>query len=112
VVVVVIVWHWLATVDGPGGAWLLIASLCLLLFHAVIALSASVPIGGEIPMATIGQWLRTTALGSGATVGVWTLVVLLDGRNTSGNGALTGLALAIVAGAAVMIRSRSIDQPG
>ena len=110
VVVVVIVWHWLATVDGVGGPWLLVASLCLLLYHAVIALSASLPTGGDVSSATIGQWLRRTALGGATATIVWLCVVLFDRRDAAGNGALTALALAILAAGAVLVRSRSLDQ--
>jgi hypothetical protein len=110
IVVVVLVWHWLATVDGVGGPWLPLAAVCLLVFHAVIALSASVPIGGVLPMATVVQWIVRTALAASATVGMWALVAVLDGRDAPGNGLLTALALAIVAGAAVTIRSRSLDR--
>lgn len=111
VVIVVIVWHWLATVEGVGGPWLPITVLYLLVHHSVIALSASVPTGGALPAATIGQWARKTALVGCASVGTWALVALLDGRHTAGNGLLTGLALAIVAAAAVLIRSRSLAAP-
>lgn len=111
VAVVVVVWHWLATVDEVGGPWLPIAAVCMLLYHAVIALSATVPIGGVLPPATIGRWAARTTLAGGATLGVWALVVALDGRNAPGNGLLTALALAIVAGAAVVIRSRSVGRP-
>lgn len=110
-VVVVVVWHWLATVDGVGGPWLLVASLCLLVYHAVIAMSASLPAGGDISSATIGQWLRRTALGGAMTTVVWICVVLFDRRDAAGNGFLTALALAILAAGAVLIRSRSLDQP-
>lgn len=111
VVVVVIVWHWLATVDGVGGPWLLVASLCLLVHHAVIALSASLPTGGDVSSATIAQWLQRIALGGAMATVVWILVVLFDRRDAAGNGLLTGLALAILAAGAVLIRSRSLDRP-
>ena len=110
-VVAVVTWHWLATVDEVGGPWLPIAAVCLLVHHAVIALSASIPVGGVLPMTTIGQWAGRTTLAGGATIGVWALVAVLDGRDAPGNALLTGLALAIAAGAALMIRSRSLDQP-
>ena len=70
---------------------------------------SNVPIGSEVPLATLAQWLRRTMFGAGVTVGMWVLVVVLDGRNASGNGLLTALALAIVAGAAVAIRSGRVD---
>ncbi len=111
IVVVVVAWHWLATVDEVDGPWLPLAAVCLLVHHAVIALSASIPVGGVLPAATIVRWAGRTALIASATVGMWAVVAVLDGRDAPGNGLLTALALAIVSGAAVMIRSRSLDRP-
>ena len=83
-VVVVVLWHWLATVDGVGGPWLPLAAVCLLVHHAVIALSASIPIGGVLPTATVLRWMGRTALVASATVGMWALVAVLDGRDAAG----------------------------
>jgi hypothetical protein len=103
--------HWLVTIDRIDTPWLPAATVCLLVYHATNALSATLPTGGEVPMATLAQWLRRTLFGAGATVGMWIIVVLFDQREGAGNGLLTGLALAVVGGAALMIRSRSVDQP-
>lgn len=110
VLVVVIVWHWLATVDGVGGPWLPLAAVCLLVHHAVIALSASTPIGGVLPTVIVLRWVGRTALVASATVGMWAVVAVFDSRDTPGNALLTALALTIVTGGAVMIRSRSLDR--
>jgi hypothetical protein len=88
-----------------------VASFCLLVYHAVNALAATFPTGGKVPMATLAQWLRRTMFGASVTVGIWVLVVLFDRSNGAGNGLLTGLALAIVAGGALVISARSVDQP-
>ncbi len=101
--------HWLVTIDRIDTPWLPVASVCLLAYHAVNALAATFPTGGEVPMATLAQWLRRTMFGASVTVGMWILVVLLDRREAPGNGLLTALALAILGGSTVMIRSRSID---
>jgi hypothetical protein len=109
-VIAVVAAHWLLTVERLDTPWLPVASCCLLVFHAATALGASFPAGGDVPTATIVQWLRRTFLGGCVTVGMWVLVVLFDRREAPGNGLLTGLALAIVAAAAVTIRSRSLDE--
>ena len=114
IVIVVIAAHWLATVDDLATPWLPTAGVCLLVFHTVIALAATVPIGGQLPTGVIGRWLWRSALGAGVTVGVWVVAVVFEQRDQTGNGLLTGLALAIVATAAVMIWSRSVapsDEP-
>jgi hypothetical protein len=108
--IAVVAAHWLVTVDRVDTPWLPAASVCLLVYHSVNALAATIPTGGEVPMATLAQWLRRTMFGAGATVGMWILVVLLDRREAPGNGLLTALALAIVGGSMVMIRSRSVDE--
>lgn len=112
VTVVVLVWRWLVAVDDVGTPWLPVAASCLLAFHSVIALLSTVPTGGEVPLASLGRWSRRAALASSMTVAMWALVTLLDQREAAGNGLLTAVALAIVAAAAVMIRSRSIARVG
>jgi hypothetical protein len=108
VVIAVVATHWLVTVDQIDTPWLPVASVCLLVFHAVNALAATFPTGGEVPIATLAQWLGRTMLGAAVTVWMWILVVVLAGRHAPGNGLLTALALAIVAGAAIIIRARSM----
>jgi hypothetical protein len=111
-VIAIIAWHWLVVVERIDTVWLPIAACCLLTYHSVIALTATFPVGGVVPTATLLQWLRRTAIASGATVAMWMLVVLLDRREAPGNGLLTALALVIVASGAVAVRSRSLDEPG
>jgi hypothetical protein len=108
--IAVVATHWLVMVDRIDTPWLPVASVCLLAYHALNALAATFPTGGEVPMATLAQWLRRTMFGASATVGMWIIVVLLDRRETAGNGLLTALALAVVASAAIMIRSRSVNE--
>lgn len=101
--------HWLITVDRVDTPWLPAASVCLLAYHAVNALAAAFPTGGKVPTPTLVRWLRRTMFGASVTVGMWLLVVLLDRRDAPGNGLLTALALAILAGAMFMIRARSVQ---
>lgn len=110
-VVVVIVWRLLVAIDGIGTLWLPVAGTFLLVYHSVIAISASVPIGGDLPLSTLSQWLRQAALGSAATFSMWVLVVLFDQRDAAGNGLLTGIALAIAVAGAIALRSRSLARP-
>lgn len=110
-VIVIVVWRWLVVVDDIGTPLLPLASACLLVYHSVIAVSASVPVGGDLPLSTLIQWLRRTALGGAAMLGVWALVIVFDQRNSAGNGLLTGIALAIAAAGAIALRSRSLPEP-
>ncbi len=109
-VIAVVAMHWVVTIDRVDTPWLPVASVCLLVYHAVNALTATFPTGGDVSTATIVEWLWRTMFAAGVTVAVWALVVLLDGRNAAGNGLLTALALAIVSAGAVVLRSGSIDE--
>lgn len=109
--IVVIIWHWLAAVDDVTTPWLPVAAVCLLVYHSVIAVSASVPVGGDLPPSTLRTWSLRIAVVSAATVVVWALVVVFDRREASGNGLLTALALAIAAAGVAIVRARSIARP-
>jgi len=106
----VIAWHWLATVDRIDTVWLPATTCCLLVYHSVIALTASFPVGGVVPVSTLLIWLRRTGLGACMTLFMWGLVVLLERREAAGSGVLTALALALAAAGAVLVRARSVDQ--
>lgn len=107
-VVVVVGWHWMAAVDDIATVWLPVAAVCLLVFHTATALAASVPNGGDLPGVVVARWAGRVGLVALAVVALWGLVVVFDRRDAAGNGALTGLALVIVALAAAFIRSRSL----
>lgn len=109
-VIGIVAWHWLAVVDRVDTVWLAVATCCLLAYHSLIALTATFPAGGVVPTPTLLHWLRRTALGGCVTVAMWAAVTLLDRREAAGNGLLTALALAVVVGGAVAIRSRSLDE--
>lgn len=107
----VIIWHWLATVDDVSTPWLPVAGGCLLLYHSVISLSASVPPGGNVASDLLAQWAARIGLGIVATVAVWLVVTVFDRGDTAGNGLVTGIALAVATAGALMIRTRSINHP-
>lgn len=107
-VVAVVVWRWLASVDDVTTPWLPIAAVCLLLFHVTIALAATIPLGAVVPGSVLRRWAARTAVVAAATVAVWVMVALLDRRDAPGNALLTGVALVLIALAAVAIRARSL----
>lgn len=110
VLMVVVMWHWLATVEGIDTPWLPITAACLVGHHSVVALMATVPIGGVLPPGTIVRWLRNTGVAAGGGLVMWALVVVLDRRDAPGNLVLTVLALVVVAAAATAIRSASANR--
>ncbi len=111
IVIIIVTWRWLATVDSVDTPWLPVAAVCLLCFHSVTALAASLPTGGAVRRSIIGRWLHHTAVVGALTVGTWSVVLVFERRDAAGNGPLTALALAVVVGAASLIRWRGIDRP-
>jgi hypothetical protein len=107
-VIVVVAWHWMVAVDDIATVWLPVAAVCLLVFHTATALAASVPNGGNLPAVVVARWAGRAGLVAFAVVAMWGLVVVFDRREAAGNGALTGLALVLVALAAAFIRTRSL----
>lgn len=103
--------HWAVTVEPIDTPWLPVAAICLLVYHSTCALSATFPTGGIVPVGTLLRWAQRIAVVSTATIAMWVLVVVLDRREAPGNGALTALALGILAVGALAIRWRSVDAP-
>lgn len=110
-VIVIVGSLWPLTVDDPGTPWLAAAAVCLLTFHALTALLASLPTGGAFPATMLRREAGRVGLVAAATVAMWGLVVVFDRRDAPGNGVLTGLGLVTVAAAAVLLRWRSLDRP-
>lgn len=110
VTIVGIVAHFVVTVDDPATWWLPIAGVALLIFHSVVALTATIPIGGVVPRPVLTRWARRVAAGGGATCGLWLVVVLFDRREADGNAVLTGLALALAATGAAVAWARTTKQ--
>lgn len=109
VTVAIVVWHVLVTVERVDTPCIAVVGCCLLLHHSVVALTATFPVGGVVPAATLLGWAQRTGLVGGLTVGMWALVTLMERRDAAGNGLLTGLAVVIVAAIALVVRSRSLD---
>ncbi|MEZ5376062.1 MAG: hypothetical protein R2733_06060 [Acidimicrobiales bacterium] len=99
-----------AAIDDPATPWLPVAALCLTIHHTVTALAASIPIGGELPVSTLGRWVRQTAVVAACTLALWLAVVVLDRRDLPGSALLTAVALAVAAGVALLVRDGSIDE--
>ncbi|MGA9276190.1 hypothetical protein [Ilumatobacter sp.] len=108
-IIAVVVCHVLATVEQVDSPWVVVVACCLLLHHSAVALTASFPVGGVVPTATLLRWAQRTGVAGGLTIGMWGLVIVMERRDAAGNGLLTALAVAIVAASAVVIRSRSLN---
>ncbi len=111
VVIVAVIWRWLATVDAIESVWLPFAATCLLVFHATTALAATIPHRGSASASLLRRWLWQTALGSGLVVSLWGLVIAFGRLDAAGNTFLTAAALTLVGVAAVVIRLDSVEPP-
>ncbi|MEM9035534.1 MAG: hypothetical protein AAGD18_13155 [Actinomycetota bacterium] len=107
-VAIVCAWHWAAIDADVASGWLPLAAVALLVFHATVALAASLPSGTAVPNELVMRWAARTGVAAGITVGVWLAVALLDRRELPGNGLLTGLALAVIGITALAVRARSL----
>jgi len=108
VIIVVIWWNWIGTVEDVLTPWLLVISVAVLLFHATTALMATVPPTAIVPLASLLRWSVRTAMVAAATGGLWLVVIAFDSRALPGNAALTGAALAVIAAGAATMRARSL----
>ena len=86
---VVVVWHWIASTGASTTGWALVVALCLLVFHTIVALLATMPALATIDRRSGSRWLRRSVAVGLATVGVWLLVLLVDQRQLAGSALVT-----------------------
>ena len=103
---VLVVWHWLASIDDPMTAWVIPMTWCLLVFHTVIALMAVTTITADIDRAILVRWAGRTALVAFGVGAMWSLVVAMDARDAAGSTALTVVGLVTLTVLVVATRSR------
>jgi hypothetical protein len=108
ILIVVIWWNWIGTVEDVLTPWLLVVRMAVLVYHSSTALMAAVPPAATIPRATMMRWSTRTGLVAAATTGTWLVVVALDSRALRGHAGLTGLALAAIVAGALTVRVRSL----
>jgi hypothetical protein len=95
-------WQWLAHLDRTTSGWVLLAALCLLVFHAAIALASSAPTAASLGRYVLRATARRTALIALVTAGVWLAVRWSPVTGRPGHLSLTVAALLVLtAGAAV-----------
>lgn len=111
-VVVVCTWHWAAIEVDVATGWLPAAASALLVFHAAVALAASLPTGSVVPTAVLMRWGGRVGVAAAVTVGMWAAASSLERRDLPGNAVLTGAAFAVVGLAALGIRARSLRSTG
>jgi hypothetical protein len=107
-IVVVLWWTWIGTVQDVLTPWVLVVAVGVLVYHATTALMATVPPAATIPRDALLRWAARTAVVALATVLVWLVAVAFDSQAWRGNALLTGAALVVLVAGAATVRRRSL----
>ncbi len=108
VVMAVVVVHWLTLgldVVSPGA---LAVAVVLLLFHVLIALMAVTPHAAVVHPEILRRWLGRGVTVVGVTLGVWLLIVTLEGRNRPGSVVASAAAFVVLSVAIVALRVQTV----
>lgn len=112
-VVLIVVWRWLAVVDDPLSWRLVVVAVGLHVHHTALAMLAAVPETASIPSSVLTRWGARSGVAVAAAIAVWLLVIALDGRSFGGSAVLTAASLAIVAAGGVALIAAVLDRgPG
>ena len=99
--------QWVAFAGGETGWRLIAVAVCLFTFHALLALMAAVPHTSPVDRRVLRSWTLRSVWVVSATVAVWALVALLDGRFTSGSELLTVAGLVVIVAVLLAVRRYS-----
>lgn len=108
VVVVAVVWQWLAANDDVTTPWVIPFSVLLFVFHSAVALMAVTPITAHVHRALLLRWVRRGGYVAASTIGVWVIVLVMDQRRASGSAALTVVGFVTLATLILVMRARSV----
>jgi hypothetical protein len=108
-VIVVLVWHWAATVDDVRTPWVVPAALGIAVFHTAMAAAATTPPSASWPPQMWIRWVRRFGSVSIAIVVAWLASLVVASADIAGNALLTFVALAIVTATALVLRARSLS---
>lgn len=110
IVIVLVAWRWLATVDDPLSWRVIVVAVGLHVHHAALAMLAAVPESAAIPASVLARWSFRSAVAIAAAVAVWVLVIVLDDRSFGGSAVLTAASLVIVAVGGVVLIAAVVDR--
>jgi hypothetical protein len=111
VVVIAMVWQWLASIDEVTTPWAIPFGALLFVFHCTIALMAVTPIGAHVDGVLLARWSRRILAVGAATVGMWFIVLVTDQRRAPGSTALSVAGFLIFAVLIAVMRQRSTPPP-
>lgn len=93
--------RWAVGVDDVATPWALLAALCLLVFHAALALMGATPHTATVDRVVLVRWAARVGGVAAATAGMWGLVAVLDRWRLPG-GTLLALAAFLAATAGIV----------
>jgi len=107
VVMAIVVWQWLASIDDAMTPWVIALAALLFVFHAAVALMAVAPVSAEIEWSVLVRWVRRGVVVVGATAAMWALVAVMNERRAAGNVALTVVGLLVLTALVLVMRIAS-----
>lgn len=108
--VLLLAWHWGATVDRPTSGATLLAAVGVLLFHAAMAAATVAPPAARWSRAMRQRWARRTAVVAATTAAAWGVARLLGSARLEGSAVVLSTTLLAVATGALWIRYRSLPR--
>jgi hypothetical protein len=110
-IILVFVWCWLVVVDDVTSPATLVAACGLSVFHAAMAAAAGSPPAATSRPAMRRRWLGRLGIVGGVAAGAYLLDVAFAALDPAGSGIVLLLALAAVAGLALVVRARALPRP-
>ncbi len=104
----IVLFHWITLDQAVTSPWSMALAAALHLFHTTVALMAVTPHTAVVQRDVVVRWAARSVAVAVSTLGVWLLVVAFEQREAPGNVALSAMAFAVLAGAVVAFRSRSV----
>jgi hypothetical protein len=101
--IVVLTATWMFETRHASISWSLVLALAVLAIHVSAARAAALGKGASLDRRIGRRWVAQTAAVAVATCGLWALIVLLDDAQVSGGVAVSAVAIAAVAGFAVVV---------
>lgn len=113
VMLAIVFFQWLTLDQAVTSPWSMAFAICIYVFHTSVALMAVTPHTASIQRDIQIRWTFRSLVVAAATVGVWLLVVAFERDDpSSGNVALTAMALVVLTVAVVVFQSRSRSSVG
>ena len=105
VIIGIIVWQWIASVDNASNVRSVAVALCLVAMHSALALMAVTPYTAEVERSVLRRSAGRAIDVFVPTILVWLFVVAFDGVNRPGDAFLAFLALSTVVVGVIALRA-------